>query len=48
MYEMCYRKHVRQFRHEAGGKREDFSCGKYAGDEAQREDIQVGGRCFAG
>ncbi len=41
MYEMCYKKHMRQFRHESGGNREDFSCGQYTGDEQQNEAIQV-------
>lgn len=32
---------------ETQGKSEDFSCGKYTGDEAQSEEIKVGAFCFA-
>ncbi|KAG2429356.1 hypothetical protein HXX76_011122 [Chlamydomonas incerta] len=38
-YEMCYKKHVRQFRQDASGRNEDFSCGKYMGDEEQNSSI---------
>eukprot|EP00198_Chlamydomonas_reinhardtii_P007020 XP_001696356.1 predicted protein [Chlamydomonas reinhardtii] len=38
-YEMCYKKHVRQFRQDASGRNEDFSCGKYTGDEEQNSSI---------
>ncbi|KAG2437534.1 hypothetical protein HYH02_011177 [Chlamydomonas schloesseri] len=38
-YEMCYKKHVRQFRQDASGRNEDFSCGKYTGDEQQNNSI---------
>ncbi|KAF6253222.1 hypothetical protein COO60DRAFT_1703903 [Scenedesmus sp. NREL 46B-D3] len=38
-YEVCHRQQVRQFRQEAGKKAEDFSCGRYTGDERQSEVI---------
>ena len=38
---MCYKKHVRQFRQDASGRNEDFSCGKYTGDEEQNSSILV-------
>eukprot|EP00878_Enallax_costatus_P005298 GHUV01005565.1.p1 GENE.GHUV01005565.1~~GHUV01005565.1.p1 ORF type:complete len:415 (+),score=129.13 GHUV01005565.1:253-1497(+) len=37
-YEVCHRKHVRQFRQDAN-KNEDFICGKYIGDDQQTEAI---------
>nr|BCL66185.1 hypothetical protein [Volvox reticuliferus] len=42
-YEVCYRKHVRQFRQDSSGKSEDFSCGTYDvrrhQDESIKEDV---------
>ncbi|KXZ45720.1 hypothetical protein GPECTOR_51g706 [Gonium pectorale] len=40
-YEMCYKKHVRQFRNDGGGKNEDFICGKYSGDEVQSQELKA-------
>lgn len=34
-YEMCYKQHVRQIRMEGSEKKEEFTCGKYLGDEGQ-------------
>ncbi|EFJ40099.1 hypothetical protein VOLCADRAFT_108338 [Volvox carteri f. nagariensis] len=41
VYEVCYRKHVRQFRQQdSSGRSEDFSCGSYSGDEHQDESVK--------
>ncbi|KAG2498656.1 hypothetical protein HYH03_003402 [Edaphochlamys debaryana] len=40
-YEVCYKKGTRQFRHDTSGRGEDFSCGKWPGEEVQDESIQA-------
>lgn len=38
-YEVCHKKHVRQFRQDTAKGKEDFSCGEYSGDDVQTETI---------
>jgi uncharacterized protein (UPF0264 family) len=41
-YEFCYKRSVRQFRQEAHGEGiEEFTCGRYKGDEQQEEAVLV-------
>jgi protein OS-9 len=41
-YEVCYKRSVRQFRQEAHGEGiEEFTCGRYKGDEQQEEAVLV-------
>ncbi|KAL6765469.1 hypothetical protein V8C86DRAFT_2459875 [Haematococcus lacustris] len=43
-YEMCYKQQTRQFRQDGQGSRsEDFSCGKFTGDEQQDPGIKYDG-----
>nr|BCL66108.1 hypothetical protein [Volvox africanus] len=45
-YEICYRKHVRQFRQDSSGQSEDFSCGTYDVGRHQDESIKEDANSF--